>query len=229
MTSSRRRREHQRAECDRLSNGIFYGSSRACRARSASGHRPLDPVPPPNPPNSRALTKPERLRVDSDALGAPLIDVTLAPSSRTSRAARLRLPHLHHNPTRPRRRPWALWPLSRPCRAVASERTVATFNMQRFVDTANDPPPTTRPDDDRLQQRLNKASLAIARDADAGRDRRRRMGNLTTLQAVATRLTTCRRGGAAEPELQAYLEEGNDIGGIDVGSSSSRRASPWLT
>ena len=88
----------------------------------------------------------------------------------------------------------------------ADEFTIASFNMQQFSGAS-------------LGGRLDKASLAIrnvmrfpdiigVQEVDA----------LATLQAVATKLNSDTiAGGGADPGYQAYLEEGNDIGGIDVG------------
>ena len=98
--------------------------------------------------------------------------------------------------------------------AGASEFTVATYNLQRFYDTVNDPMTS----DSVLTaaafaNRLSKASLQIrqnlgAPDIVAVVE----MENLTTLQALATQIQT--DGG---PAYIASLIEGNDPGGIDVG------------
>jgi predicted extracellular nuclease len=102
----------------------------------------------------------------------------------------------------------------------AGELTVASFNMQRFFDTVNDPSvddvaltPTA------FNNRLNKASLAIRnvlRYPDIlGVEE---MENLTTLQTVAAKVNNdAIVAGDPNPNYQAYLVEGNDIGGIDVG------------
>jgi predicted extracellular nuclease len=98
----------------------------------------------------------------------------------------------------------------------ADEFTVASFNMERFFDTVNDgesgAPVLTAT---AFNNRLNKASLVIRnilRSPDIlGIEE---MENLSTLQAVANKVNT----DAGTPgDYQAYLVEGNDIGGIDVG------------
>jgi predicted extracellular nuclease len=101
-----------------------------------------------------------------------------------------------------------------------TEFTVASFNMQRFFDTSDDP----NTSDAVLTQtafnnRLNKASLAIRNvmmmpDIIGVEE----MENLTTLQAVANKVNTdAATAGQPNPEYSAYLVEGNDVGGIDVG------------
>ncbi|HEY6391565.1 MAG TPA: lamin tail domain-containing protein, partial [Bryobacteraceae bacterium] len=101
-----------------------------------------------------------------------------------------------------------------------AELTIASFNMQRFFDTTDDPgisdvalTPTA------FNNRLNKASLAIRNvlhypDIIGVEE----MENITTLQAVATKVNNDSvTAGDPNPNYQAYLVEGNDIGGIDVG------------
>lgn len=104
--------------------------------------------------------------------------------------------------------------------AGPNEFTVAAFNLQRFYDTANDPStsdvvltPTA------FANRLNKASLAIRNVLNMpdilGVEE---MENLTTLQALADKVNNDAVGaGQPNPNYQAYLFEGNDVGGIDVG------------
>lgn len=80
-------------------------------------------------------------------------------------------------------------------KAGANEFTIASFNMQRLVGTGA------------TEARLTKIALAIRTvlntpDILAVAE----VGDLKTLEALATRLG-----------YKAYLEEGNDIGGIDVG------------
>ncbi|HUQ93229.1 MAG TPA: lamin tail domain-containing protein [Bryobacteraceae bacterium] len=92
----------------------------------------------------------------------------------------------------------------------AAEFTIASFNLERFFDTANDP----RTSDPVLTaaafaNRLNKASLAI-RDVMKSPDvlAVQEVENLATLQSLA---------GQIGSDYQAFLLEGNDIGGIDTG------------
>ena len=96
------------------------------------------------------------------------------------------------------------------------ELTIGSFNMQRFFDTTDDLSvsdvvlTTTA-----FNNRLNKASLAIRNVMNSpdviGIEE---MENLTTLQAVAGKINSD-SGGAVT--YSAFLAEGNDVGGIDVG------------
>ncbi len=99
----------------------------------------------------------------------------------------------------------------------ARELTIGSFNMQRFFDTTDDPTvsdvvlTTTA-----FNNRLNKASLAIRNvmslpDVIGVEE----MENLTTLQAVATKVNNDEVAAAQpNPNYVAYLVEGNDVGGI---------------
>ncbi|MCL4807125.1 MAG: Ig-like domain-containing protein, partial [Thermoanaerobaculia bacterium] len=103
---------------------------------------------------------------------------------------------------------------------LPSEFTVAAYNLQRFFDDVNDPaisePVLTTA---QYTARLAKASVGIRnylRTPDV-------VGvveveNLSTLQALATRISNDAIAAAQpDPLYQAYLIEGNDVGGIDVG------------
>ena len=102
----------------------------------------------------------------------------------------------------------------------SDELTVASFNVQRFFNDVNDPGIT----EPVLQSavftaRLVKASL-IVRTMLRSPDiiGLQEVENLATLQALANRINAdVVAGGADDPGYVAYLEEGNDIGGIDVG------------
>ena len=100
------------------------------------------------------------------------------------------------------------------------ELTVASFNLERFFDNVNDPligePILTAT---AYANRLNKASLAIRnvlRSPDViGMIE---MENLTVLQALAAKINAdAMAAGQSNPNYQASLIEGNDVGGIDVG------------
>lgn len=103
---------------------------------------------------------------------------------------------------------------------TADEFTVASYNMERFFDTANDPDtddPVLTPA--AFANRLNKASLAI-RDYLNTPDILGvvEMENLATLQALADKISDDAIAAAQpDPQYVAYLMEGNDVGGIDVG------------
>jgi hypothetical protein len=104
---------------------------------------------------------------------------------------------------------------------TADEFTVVSFNMERFFDTVNDPgigePVLTAA---AFNRRLAKASLIIRtvqRYPDViGVEE---MENLSTLQAVANQINTdaVNLDALPNPNYTAYLSEGNDVGGIDVG------------
>jgi uncharacterized protein len=100
------------------------------------------------------------------------------------------------------------------------EITVASFNLERFFDTVNDPAigePVLNPV--AYENRLNKASLAI-RDILRSPDvlGAIEVENLATLSDLAERINAdTMAAGGVDPAYVAYLEEGNDPGGIDVG------------
>ena len=104
--------------------------------------------------------------------------------------------------------------------ASATEFTVASANLERFFDEQDDP----NHDDvaltpDAVNLRLQKASLTIRhvlRSPDI-------LGvveveNLSILQRLAAKINAdALAEGESDPMYVAYLEEGNDIGGIDSG------------
>ena len=100
------------------------------------------------------------------------------------------------------------------------EYSIASFNLQRFFDTTDDPAVgdvvlTAAA----FQRRLTKASLYIRRlmflPAIVGVQE---VENLAALQALAATLNRdAREARELKPSYEAYLEEGNDPGGIDVG------------
>ncbi|HSS22811.1 MAG TPA: DUF4214 domain-containing protein [Pyrinomonadaceae bacterium] len=105
--------------------------------------------------------------------------------------------------------------------ATADEVTIASFNMERFFDTTDAPgisdPVLTAA---AFNRRVAKASLIIRtvqRYPDViGVEE---MENLSTLQAVAAQVNAdaVSIDALPNPNYVAYLVEGNDIGGIDVG------------
>ncbi len=212
------------------SNGTFYavitGTARPFRE---PGIQVPDPVPaspssgtpPPNVPRFDA--NPERLRIDSDAQpgttklevtsGAIITNVTgvLDYGFRTYTI----LPDAATVPTVTN--VGSAVPVPVP---AANELTVASSNLERFFDTVNDAGTSDAVlTQAALNNRLNKASLLIRnvlRTPDVlGVEE---MENLTTLQALATKINNdAAAANQPNPNYQAYLEEGNDIGGIDVG------------
>ncbi|HET8644983.1 MAG TPA: Ig-like domain repeat protein, partial [Vicinamibacteria bacterium] len=98
--------------------------------------------------------------------------------------------------------------------------TVSSFNIQRFFDNVNDPaisePVLTAA---AYNNRLNKASLYI-RNILRSPDilGAQEVENVSTLQTLASKLNNDTiLSGQPNPAYVAYLVEGNDVGGIDVG------------
>ncbi len=205
-------------------NGVFYatvtGHPRPVRE---PGIQAPDPAPTGSiPPIPRFDTNPESIRIDSDAGGHAAIDAgagailggvvgpfdygfrkyTITPDAGA-------VITVAGGPT---------------ATAVAdptpAEATVASYNIERFFDTVNDPDigePVLTPA--AFAARLAKASLGIRnylKTPDV-------VGiveceNLSTLQALAAQISADAIADAQpDPEYDAYLVEGNDIGGIDVG------------
>jgi hypothetical protein len=207
------------------SNGVLYGVVTGVpRPFREAGVQQPDPLPSGSPCCvPRFDTNPERIRVDSDGLvGGALIDAgtgavvtgLVGPLDYTFRTYTL-LPD-----------PGATIGVSGGPTATAVtvptnlEFTVGAFNLERFFDTADDPG-TSDPvlTSTAYQNRLNKASRAIRnflRFPDI-------LGvveveNLTTLQDLATRISSdAVANSQPDPQYVAYLTEGNDVGGIDVG------------
>ena len=208
------------------SSGVFYGVVTGVpRPFREAGIQAPDPAPSGGtiPPIPRFDSNPERIRVDSDGLvGGPLIDVgfgaavtgLVGPLDYSFRTYTI-LPD-----------PGAtISVMGGPVATAvttptAQEFTVGSYNMERLFDTVNDPaigePVLTAA---AFDMRLNKASLGIRnflRMPDI-------LGvveveNLTTLQALAARISADALAAAQpDPEYDAYLVEGNDVGGIDVG------------
>ncbi|MEN1971964.1 Calx-beta domain-containing protein [Luteimonas sp. MJ204] len=187
-------------------------------------------LPDPDPSGTTATAiprwdfNPEVIAVDSDTIGAPqanlaagcrIVDGTLTgPLDYTFRRYTI----------------YPEGPLASACDGLDQPRgavvpsedhaTFATYNLQRFFDTVNDPaisePVLTA---DAFAARLNKASLGIraymhSPDVIGVSE----VENLPTLQALADRINADAVAlGEPDPGYVAYLEEGNDVGGIDVG------------
>ncbi|HEX4899789.1 MAG TPA: hypothetical protein VFV61_04605 [Pyrinomonadaceae bacterium] len=206
------------------SNGVFYGVvtgvSRPFREPGISISDPLPTGAPGSIP--RFDENPERLRVDSDGqVGATAINVTTGTvvtgitgvidfGFRTYTI----LPDAATPPS-----VGSISTFTPVPNQTANELTVGSFNMQRFYndvdDTGGDVVLTTTA----FNNRLNKASLAI-RNAMRSPDVIGivEMENLATLQAVASKVNSDAVANMEpNPNYQAYLVEGNDIGLIDVG------------
>ncbi len=187
-------------------------------------------VPDPDPSGTTATAiprwdfNPETIAVDSDTIGAPQAD--LAAGCRIIDGSLT-------GPLDYTFRRYTIYPeaaltttcdgLDQPRGAVvpsADHATFATYNLQRFFDTVNDPaisePVLTA---DAFAARLNKASLGIraymhAPDVIGVSE----VENLGALQALAAKINADAVAlGQPDPGYVAYLEEGNDVGGIDVG------------
>jgi hypothetical protein len=207
------------------SSGVFYGVVTGVpRPFREAGIQAPDPPPSGSiPPIPRFDTNPERIRVDSDGLvGGPLIDVAtgalvtnlVGPLDYSFRTYTI-LP----DPAAPPNVTGGATPTAVSA-ALNTEFTVASFNLERFFDTVDDPgigePVLTTT---AFNNRLAKASKAI-------RDFLRfpdilgvvEVENLSTLQTLATTINNDAVTAAQpNPQYVAYLVEGNDVGGIDVG------------
>lgn len=208
------------------STGVFFGTVTGVpRPFREPGIQAPDPAPSGTiPPIPRFDSNPELLRVDSDGLtGAPIVDVGTGAVV-TGLVGPLDYAFRHYtilpDPGAP-----APGTAGGPTATAASvptgkEFTVASYNLERFFDTVNDPgigEPVLTPA--AFDNRLNKASLGIRNNLQMPDV----LGvveveNLTTLQALAARISAdAIAASQPDPEYDAFLVEGNDVGGIDVG------------
>lgn len=188
------------------------------------------PVPDPDPLGSTATDiprwdfNPELIAVNSGTIGAPIADVaagcTIVNGTLTG-------------PLDYTFRRYTIYPegeLDIECGPDGQPRaasvptpdhaTFAAYNLERFFDTVNDPgisePVLTS---EAFERRLGKASIGIRNylhtpDVIGVTE----VENLSALQSLATRINAdAVAAGQPDPEYIAYLEEGNDVGGIDVG------------
>jgi uncharacterized protein len=208
------------------SNGRFHAVvSGLPRPFREPGVQAPDPVPTGSiPPIPRWDANPERLRVESATINSqPVLTV------KTGDAVGAMAGPLDYG-----FRAYAIYPdgtLGTPAVVAGTlpttvtaptgrEVTVASYNLQRLFDTVNDPaigePVLTTT---AFDNRLAKASLAIrnhlrAPDIIGVQE----VENLTTLQSLAARISSDAIAAAQpDPLYVAYLSEGNDVGGIDVG------------
>ncbi len=206
------------------SNGVFYGVvTGIVRPFREPGIETPFPVPPGASSAPVFDANPERLRIDSDGQpGSAPINVSageivtnlVGPLDYSFRTYTV-LPDPSNPPS-----------VSETVTATAvsdpsgGELTVATFNMQRFFDTVNDPgvgEPVLTPT--AFNARLNKLSLSIRTmlklpDIIGAVE----VENLSTLQTIAASVNAdAVSTGLPDPVYVAYLVEGNDVGGIDVG------------
>lgn len=201
------------------SNGAFYtvvtGVPRPFREPGIPVSAPVPPCGGCTPP--RFDTNPELLRVDSDALeGMPTLDVatgaTLADVAGVLDYGFRTFTILPETPVTP-----IGGLVATPVRMPdATEFTVATANVQRFFDTTNDPAigePVATPE--AYARRLAKLSRLVREylrlpDLIGVQE----VESLAVLQDIASRIN---RDAGLGADYVAYLEEGNDPGGIDVG------------
>ncbi len=206
------------------STGVFFGVvTGVARPFREPGIQAPDPAPSGSiPPIPRWDANPELLRVDSDGIGAPILDVgTGAVVSNLTGPLDYGFRHYTILPE-PATPPSAV---GGPTAVAATpptvqEFTVGAFNVERFFDTVNDPaigePVLTAT---AYQNRLEKASRIIRgylRTPDVLGVVE--MENLATLQDLADQINAdAVTAGDPDPQYVAYLVEGNDVGGIDVG------------
>lgn len=209
------------------STGIFFGViTGVARPFREPGIQAPDPAPMGSiPPIPRFDANPERIRVDSDGLvGGTLLDVRtgavvtglIGPLDFGFRNYTI-LPDPGSAPAVDNLNAITATPVTT---ANNRELTVASYNLERFFDTVNDPgigePVLTAA---AFNNRLNKASLGIRNflkypDILGVVE----VENLTTLQALAARITSdALANSQPDPLYEAFLVEGNDVGGIDVG------------
>jgi uncharacterized protein len=208
------------------SSGVFIGVvTGVARPFREAGIAISDPLPAGAPVTiPRFDENPERIRVDSDAQpGTTALDVA-AGTVITGLTGPLdygfRTYTIDPDAATPPivGAPVGSTPVPVP---TADEFTVASFNMERFFDTTDAPgigdPVLTAT---AFNRRLAKASLII-RTVERYPDviGVQEMENLTTLQSVAAQVNSDAQtiDLLPNPNYVAYLVEGNDPGGIDVG------------
>ncbi|MET0327615.1 MAG: pre-peptidase C-terminal domain-containing protein [Luteimonas sp.] len=186
-------------------------------------------IPDPDPAGSSAPNiprwdyNPELIAVNSSTIGAPTAD--LAAGCRITGGSLT-------GPLDYTFRRYTIYPegpLTSDCSGQGEPRpsalpgpdhvTFATYNLQRFFDTVNDSNsgPTLTPA--ALERRLSKASIGIRAflhtpDILGVTE----VENLPVLRTLASRINAdAIAAGQPDPQYVAYLEEGFDVGGIDVG------------
>jgi predicted extracellular nuclease len=212
------------ANATSASNGIFFGIlPGVARPFREPGVQLPDPLPPGAPASvPRFDTNPELISVDSDALGGAAIDVT-SGATVTSLTGPLdfsaRFYTIDVEPGSGAAATGNVSATPVPVPAL-NELTIANFNMERFFDTINDPATSdVALTATAFANRLNKASLAIRTVLNTpdviGVEE---MENLANLQTLADKVNAdAVAAGQPSPNYQAFLVEGNDVGGIDVG------------
>jgi len=211
------------------SNGVFYGVVTGV-SRPAREEGIAFPNNPPAgttiPPLLRWDSNPELIRVDSDGLvGATRMNYsarTVLPAFTGPLDYAFNRYSVLPDPGTLPAAPAEFEPTAVTA-PLATEFTVASYNLQRFYDDVDDPAFGSSYEavlsTAQFTGRLAKASLGI-------RDYMRtpdvvgvvEVENLSTLQALATRINSdAVAASQPDPLYQAYLIEGNDVGAIDVG------------
>ncbi len=202
-------------------NLVVTGTPRPFRE---PGIQAPDPAPGGGsiPPIPRWDFNPELLFSDTDALGGPRLDLAVGTTLQNYVGPLdygFRRFSVHQDPTVTPT--VTAGPAPTAARLpTAGEFTYASYNLERFFDTVNDPaigePVLTA---QAFDNRLAKASLGIRNFLHTPDI----LGvveveNLSTLQALAARISTdAVAASQPDPQYVAYLLEGNDVGGIDVG------------
>ena len=206
------------------SNGIFYGVVTGVpRPFREPGILAPDPAPAGSiPPIPRFDGNPELIRVDSDALGGALVDVS------TGAVVTGLAGPLDYGVRAYTILPDASVTLNVSGGSIAntvtapkpSEFTVATYNLGRFFDSVNDSSPSdVALTSTAFNNRLAKASFGIRnhlRSPDI-------LGitdieNLSALQSLASKISTdAGLAGQPDPQYQTFLFPGTDDTGLDVG------------
>ena len=207
------------------SNGVFFGVIQGiAQPFREPGVQLPDPLPPGSPATvTRWDTNPEIIRVNTAVqTGSTALDVTTGATVTNLTGPLDFNSRFYSILTDPNSGATATDNVSAAPVPVAApnELTIANFNMERFFDTVDDPgtddvalTPTA------FANRLNKASLAIRNVMNTpdviGVEE---MEHLSTLQALASKISAdAISAGQPDPNYQAFLFEGNDVGGIDVG------------
>ncbi|MDQ4123394.1 MAG: hypothetical protein M3209_18315 [Acidobacteriota bacterium] len=198
--------------------GVLTGTPRPFRE---PGFEPFEAISM-KPPKTILIFdgNPESLRVDSDAqLGASAIDVAAGATIKNLIGV---LDYQY--------RAWTLFPDANSSPVVsgnvaatavrapqAGEFTVAAANLERFFDDT-DEPSTDEPilTKEAFQNRLKKTSIFV-RDYLKTPDVLSliEIENFSTLKRLAEKINS--DAGDAKVKYEAFIEEGNDIGGIDSG------------
>ncbi|WP_087960681.1 Calx-beta domain-containing protein [Lysobacter antibioticus] len=173
------------------------------------------------PPIPRWDFNPELITVDSDALGGTAFNLSTGAVV-TDLTGPLDYGFRRYTILRD---PAALSTITQGMQPVASrlplpwEFTIASYNVERFFDAVNDPAigePVLTPE--AYARRLGKVSQGISYLQQPDILGLIEVENLTALQDIAARVNAdAVAAGRPDPKYVAYLQEGNDIGGIDVG------------